>query len=124
MSKFSVGRVDTLNTIVNRVFSEDEKYILDVPKQCFSCKKGDILSIKCLDKPIKTCAYIMNGYVYHSKEDSSCISCGGLLVHIPSSISSGTNVYINISKSKQTLSNMQKEDDIELKPRTRQKRHK
>jgi hypothetical protein len=122
MSQFLVGRIDTLNTNVNRVFSKDEKYILDIPKQCFLCTEGDILSIKCLEKPIKTCAYIMNGYVYNSDQDSACISCGGLLVHIPSSISSGTNVYISISKGKKTLSSMER-DDMESKPRTRQKKH-
>ena len=121
MSQFSVGKIDELNSCVNRVFSHDEKYIIDVPIQSFSCKTGDTLSIKCLDKPVKTCAFIMNGHVYRSANDSTCISCGGLLVHIPSSMSVGTNVYINISKCKKTVADMRKEED--LKPRTRQRRN-
>lgn len=121
MSQFLVSRIDEVNANVNRVFSEDEKYILDVPMQSFSCKKGDILSIKCIDKPVNTCAYIMNGYVYYSTDDSTCISCGGLLVHIPSSMHVGTNVYINISKCKKTVSDMRGQDK-DSKPRTRQRK--
>lgn len=118
MSKFCVSKIVVLNNAVDRLYSEDEAYILDVPSQLFHCKIGDTLTMKCQDKPVKTCAYVLNGSVYHSTDNSACISCGGLLVHVPSSMLVGTNTYINVSKCKKGLTNERSE---ESKPRTRQR---
>lgn len=96
-----VTEVQTMSDYVKRI-STTEHYSMDIHSTLFDCKEGDILQIQYAFNPLPSPTYMTCGTVYHSTPTGSCISSGGLLSHLPTSIPMHSKVYINLSKTRKT----------------------
>lgn len=87
----------------------DTGVIVDVYNALLQCHEGDVLKVTTHVNQPKPTEYLMHGHVYRVDGQSSCISCGGLLCHIPKQYQIYSNLYLSIEKTKKTRSSRQEQ---------------
>lgn len=108
-------KIEPLNANVNRI-TTDDNYVIDVHAALLPCQSKDRVKITFSELPIRNPTYMMFGTVYNEDRQYKCISNGGLLMRIPSTVipENARNIYTNIS-----ISNVRKRDDSNIAKRKR-----